>query len=281
VRTLRAMRAAIPGGEVFYEIVGSGTALFVVHGGPGIDHTCFRPWLDPLGDVARVVYSDLLGNGRSDRVALHGGMETWADGVDALRARLGIETIVLFGHSFGGFVAIEYALRHRERLRGLVLCATGPGFAPTEVLMANARARAAPAELAAVEHAFATAPTTDAELRASHRAVLPLYFHRRDARILEAMDAQTHYSAAAVAYGLGECFENWTGGERANEITTPTLVVSGAHDWIMPPRHAGERLHAAIAGSRHVVMNESGHIPFIEEQHAFLDVERDWLATLA
>jgi pimeloyl-ACP methyl ester carboxylesterase len=53
--------------ELFYTGVGAGLPCLVMHGGPGVDHTCFRPWLDRLGDVLRLVYYDHRGNGRSSR----------------------------------------------------------------------------------------------------------------------------------------------------------------------------------------------------------------------
>ena len=272
------MKARIAGGEIFYESLGRGRALFVVHGGPGIDHTCFRPWLDPLGEVARVVYLDLLGNGRSDRVALAGGMAFWVDGIDELRAALGIEKIVLFGHSFGGMLGQEYAVRHPQRLEGLILCATGPGLADSEVIFEKAKARATPAQLEDVVAALSE-PAKDAEaMRASTRSLLPLYFHRYDPAIGEKMTRETIYCPEATAFGLGECLDAWT--PRPGDIRAPTLVLSGADDWVTPVEHGGAVLGAAIPGAKHVVFAKSGHFPFIEEQRAFLDAVRAFLAAL-
>ena len=118
------MQTQINGNEVFYTTNGQGRPMLLMHGGSGLDHTYFRPWLDTLSDQVQLIYYDQLGQGRSTRPQSYEGisMDTWADEADALRASLGFDRIILFGHSFGGFIAQEYALRHGEYLDGLVLC---------------------------------------------------------------------------------------------------------------------------------------------------------------
>jgi proline iminopeptidase len=207
-------------------------------------------------------------------------MELWADGIDELRASLGVERMVILGHSFGGFVALEYALRHREHLDGLVLCATGPGMADSDVLLANAKARATPDQVAAVIEALTAPAKDDAQMRAGWNKVASLYFHRFDPAIGAAMDEHTIYSASALDFGFGQCLPSWTGGARLKEIGVPTLIVNSADDWIMPLAQSGEALRDGIARSKLVVMERSGHFPFIEEQAAFLATMRGWLATL-
>src|SRR5437016_4873387 len=123
------LRAAVNGTELFYALHGDGRPLVTLHGGLGLDHTYFRPWLDALGDAAQLVYYDQRGHGRSQRPPLdHVGHDTWAADAEELRAHLGHERIVLFGHSYGGYLAQEYALAFGERLAGLILCSTAPAF---------------------------------------------------------------------------------------------------------------------------------------------------------
>src|SRR5438105_10741962 len=105
----RNMYAQINGNQVFYMIQGQGRPMFLMHGGSGLDHTYFRPWLDTLSDQVQLIYYDQLGQGRSTRPQSYEDitMATWADEADALRAQLGHDRIILFGHSYGGFIAQE------------------------------------------------------------------------------------------------------------------------------------------------------------------------------
>ena len=98
------------GYRLFVEDVGSGFPLVVLHGGPGMDHTMFRPWLDPLGDEFRLLYVDERGQGRSDRVdPARLSLDVFARDVDLLAAALGLEAFALLGHSFGAIVATWHA----------------------------------------------------------------------------------------------------------------------------------------------------------------------------
>src|SRR3954454_5548384 len=101
------MIARLNGTEIFFDIISSGyaveeaqlrskPAIFILHGGPGVDHSGYRPWLDALGEELQVVYVDHRGNGRSGR----SGTETYTIGqmaqdIEALRQHLGLDRIIL------------------------------------------------------------------------------------------------------------------------------------------------------------------------------------------
>jgi proline iminopeptidase len=89
--------------ELFYVEVGEGLPCLVMHGGLGGDHSSLHPWLDPLGDVMRLVYYDHRGNGRSGRPRSESiTFEQLCADADALREHLGFEEIAVLGYSFGG-----------------------------------------------------------------------------------------------------------------------------------------------------------------------------------
>jgi proline iminopeptidase len=136
------------GTELFYVEVGEGLPCLVMHGGLGIgDHSVLHPWLDPLGDVMRLVYYDHRGNGRSGRPPPETiTFEQLCSDADALREHLGFETVAVLGYSFGGFVALEYALRDPEHLSHLILLDTAPTFDYEEEIEANARRKGATQE---------------------------------------------------------------------------------------------------------------------------------------
>src|ERR687887_566863 len=99
------------GYRMFVQEVGSGFPLIVLHGGPGLDHTHFRPWLDPLGDDFRLLYVDERGQGKSERVDPETlSLEVFARDVDLLAEALGLERFALLGHSFGAIVTTWHAI---------------------------------------------------------------------------------------------------------------------------------------------------------------------------
>src|SRR6266581_1536949 len=99
--------------------------IVMVHGGPGADHTFYKEWYASLAEIAQVVYYDHRGNGRSeDGPRERWNLDQWADDLRALCEALGIEKPIVFGASFGGFVALNYALRHPDHPARLVLSST-------------------------------------------------------------------------------------------------------------------------------------------------------------
>jgi proline iminopeptidase len=99
--------------------------LLLLHGGPGIDHAPMKMGLGELRDVAQVVWFDHRGHGRSDwRTPDEWNLDTWADDVVRLCDALGIEHPIVFGGSFGGFVAQRYIGRHPDHPAKVVLGST-------------------------------------------------------------------------------------------------------------------------------------------------------------
>ena len=88
------------GYRLFVEEIGAGFPLIVLHGGPGLDHTMFRPYLDVLGDEFRLLYVDQRGQGRSERVDPRTlSLEVFARDVELLRDALALDRFALLGHS--------------------------------------------------------------------------------------------------------------------------------------------------------------------------------------
>lgn len=263
--------------ELFVATQGHGPPVLVMHGGLGVDHTYFRPWLDRLADNVTLVYYDHRGNGRSARPDLtevdHG---TWVADADALRATLGHERIVVLGHSYGGFLALEYALAHPERVEGLVLIGTSATMRHWDVVHANlATHDPTPEQL----RAFEDRPfSDDGEMAATLSALLPVYFHRPDDSVLGELRQMVVSVEASVAGG--RCLADYDLRGELGNIDVPALVLGGRHDFIMPPQHTAVPLAAGLPRSELVVFEDSGHFPFIEETDHFTEVVAGWLARL-
>jgi proline iminopeptidase len=115
-------------GRLYVREIGQGLPMIVLHGGPDFNHEYLLPELDRLAALCRLVYYDQRGRGRSftgedpDVVSLASEMED----VDAVRAWTRSNSVALLGHSWGGLLALEYAIRHPERVSRLILMSTAP-----------------------------------------------------------------------------------------------------------------------------------------------------------
>ena len=258
---------------------GSGVPMIVLHGGMGWDHTYLRPWLSALGDRLELIFVDLRGNGRSPVPADWGEVShaTWVDDIEQLRTRLGHERILLFGHSYGGHLALEYALRCPEHLRGLILCATTPALDYPEVIVANAQTRGTPEQVETLTRTLSAPLPDDEAFRDTMETLLPLYFHDPHSDLAETIFDQVTSRAAAFNHAVFKCLPGYNVQDRLKEIATPTLVLGGRDDWITPPAQAAERLHAGLPNSELVIFSNSGHFPFAEEPTAFERAVRNWL----
>lgn len=259
---------------------GTGPPMFCLHGGLGLDHSYFRPWLDPLAEYVELVYYDHRGNGRSARPEDWSRVDhaVWVDDIERLRRHFGFDEILLFGHSYGGYFAQEYALAYPQHVRGLILCDTSPAADYGEAVFAGAAARATPEQLHLLASGF-TQPFTGTadDFGSTYAAILPLYFHDPDPAHLAAVSAEMRFSPGAFNRGFIECRPHFNTLGRLGEIEAPTLILSGRDDIIVPPEHGAKRLHEGMPHSELVLFEHSGHFPFVEEQDRFLQVVREWL----
>nr|WP_281253165.1 alpha/beta fold hydrolase [Rubricoccus marinus] len=259
--------------------------MLALHGGLGWDSAALRPWLDPLAEHARLTYVDLLGCGSAPdpddwSTVAHG---TWAAGVEDVRQRLdeargGHERVILFGHSYGGIIALEAALAYPERVAGLILCATPSAAAHIPAAVERAQARDLSADVRAALNAVLSAPpTSDAEFAALMPALLPLYAHAPDAHDFAAYAAGIRFRAAPCRRSFYELLGDYDARQRLAEIAAPTLVLSGRHDWVAAPADAHADFLAGLPLAEGHVFEHSGHLPFLEEPEAFVRVAGEWL----
>src|SRR5256714_10977629 len=173
------MQFVLPDGyNLHVEEVGSGFPLIVLHGGPGLDHTMFRPWLDPLGDELRLLYVDERGQGRSERVdPATLSLEVFARDVDLLAEALELDGFALLGHSFGAIVTTWHATEIGTAAAYVIsggADASEPLLADVEASLVAMGDRGRP-----IAESWEQEQTveTDAELEVLMRAQMPFDFH--------------------------------------------------------------------------------------------------------
>ncbi len=271
--------ATANGHKLYYATLGRGMPVIFMHGGLGFDHQYFRPFVDPLADAAQVVYYDHLGHGKSDRPANFSEitLERLSSDCDALATALGFDRFVLVGHSYGGFIAFDFAFRFPNRLAGLVFTCTAPDLTSGQRKPLGGTQAQADALARIFEGQAANA--TDREFRANWTAVAPLYYNNASppAGVLEDVDRRTIYSAAGANRGL-EILGGYDFVSRLRNLKVPTAVQYGAGDiWRFGDN---ERIAKNIPGATLKYYANSGHWPFQEEQSAFIADMRRFVTSL-
>lgn len=272
-------------GRVWYESAGEGPAILLVHGGPGASSDYLVPLMDLAAEGYRVVRYDQLGSRRSDKpddTALW-VVPRFVEEVETLRQALGLGKIRFIGQSWGGFLAIEYALNYQSSLHSLVIYS---GAASTAQCVAgmNSWRRLLPAATQEVLARYEASGETD---HPEYLQAMEILYQRHLCRVnpyppylQESMD-----NMAAPVYntmwGPNEftCTGNlmtWERRDRLGEINVPSLVLCGRYDEVVPA--CAETIHAGIPGSELVIFEESSHLAHFEEPDRFMTVLRDFLA---
>ncbi len=276
------MLAHVNGANVFFDVEGMGLApsgtgmiakeaCFVLHGGPGMDHSYFKPWLSPLADTMQLIYVDHRGTGRSERVPLETcTIEQMADDIEELRKLLGLGRVSVLANSFGGFWALTYALRHPDSVSRMILVTTSPSHEFYQAAEKELERKATPDQKAVAPAVFEGKIESEEEFRRWWDIMMPLYFaHWEEQRGREMIERGVDNPHVA-SYMFRHEIPKYDVRPRLGEITAPTLVVAGRHDWVTPVGES-ELIANGISGSELIVFEESGHMPFIEEQDGFID----------
>jgi proline-specific peptidase len=277
-------RIEVPGGQVAYGIVGEGErTLLTLHGGPGVP----SPYLYSMADLARnglrVVFYDQLGCGDSDQpddMALW-VVDRFVEEAEAVRRALDLGRVDLWGQSWGGMLAQEYALTYPDSLRTLGLASTicSSSFHRQELARL---VEAFPRRTATLlRDALAGGETTSP----GYQAAIAEFWRRHVCRIPFPPDVQRSVNETSTAV-LGTMWgpddvafvgalSRWDVTDRIAAIDVPTLITVGAYDSLTP---ASARMIAdRIAGSEMVVFEDSSHQAHWEERDLYMQVVREFL----
>ena len=249
--------------------------LLLLHGGPGFDHSSFKPAFNSLADVAQVVYLDDRGNGRSDRSEpSHWNLARWGDDVRAFCDALDIEAPVVLGVSFGGMVAMSYATRHPEHPGRLILASTTARTRLDRIVAAFTRLGGPETGEAARRYWEAPGPET---LPDYARLCFPLY--SRAARDPDANGRTVWNFDVMFRFGGGEDRDFDLLPDLAR-VRCPTLILAGEDDPITPMGDS-EDIVAALPSElvRFERFANAGHGVWRDEPEAALRVIRDFLAS--
>ncbi len=283
---------------IYYEAMGRGAPLVVVHGGPGASHDYFLPYLLPLMRTNRLIFIDERGSGKSSKLEdpKEYTVANMVEDLEAVRVGLGLGRISLLGHSFGGVVVQAYAFKYQKNLSHLIL---GSTFASTKELneaLAKMKSQMEPRDqerLAALETAglfgkgesweHGRYPEEYARLAWGNGYFPYLYQSRPDPNYDPASsNTTTSWDVYREMWGSdGEFVIDGNLKEveyvdRLHEIKVPTLIIVGNHDESDPKM--SKEMHEKIAGSQLVILPNSGHMTFVDQNEQFLRTVREFIA---
>jgi pimeloyl-ACP methyl ester carboxylesterase len=256
-RMLTDSLTRVDGLELAYRAHGVGPTLLLLHAFP-LNQRMWDPQLEALADRCHVVTVDLPGFGASQTTDGDFTIDQLADLVADFATRLGHERIVLGGLSMGGYIALAFARRHPERLRGLILADTRAGADAPEarekrLALIEEVGRAGTKGLAGSFPHTATAPATAIDR--------PELLKQLEGWIRQA-------SPDAVRGALRMMADRPDATPVLATIRVPTLVIVGEADGATPPPEA-EKLATGVAGAELVRIPAAGHLSSLEAPEAF------------
>jgi len=275
----------VAGYQIWYRRVGhGGIPLLTLHGGPGAGHDYLEP-LERLATDRSVIFYDQLGCGKSgqpdDRSLWR--IERFVAEVDTVRRALGLEQIHLLGHSWGGWLAIEYMLSRPRGVVSLILASTSASL-PQFVAETTRLKTELPLEI------YQTLQRYEALGDYHHpdyEAAVLEFYKRHLCRLdpwpeplLRSIDTLTGNIVYETMNGPNEFIvignlKKWDRTDRLGEISVPTLITVGRYDELTPA--CAETLRRGILNSRMVIFEESAHLAHLEEPDKYRQVVTDFL----
>jgi len=266
--------------SLYVRVMGRGYPLVLMHGGPGLDHTTLSS-LEPLADRFTLIFYDHRANGRSSGAAESMTWEHLTADADALREALGYAQWAVLGHSFGGQVALEYALRYPERVSHLLLFDTcGDVWWYEENAPEILRKRGYSAATTQAARRFFNGDLRPDEVRPIVMKFMRAYFYHLGLWDLpQVVTSAFHLKMRPTThvFAFGTLLKRWSVMHRLGEIAMPTLVLAGRFDFLFPSEHQAilaDRLpHAHLE-----IIERAGHNAHAERPAEVMGIVRRFIA---
>jgi proline iminopeptidase len=267
----------VSGARLYYRDLGEGKPIIVLHGGPDFDHNYLVPEMDRLAGSFRVIYYDQRGRGRSvEGVAPEDvSVSSEVEDLEEVRRSFGLDPVALLGHSWGGVLAMEYAIRHPEHVSHLILLNTAAAshrdFLATHERLLDLRPAGDVESMQKLSTGAAFAKgSLDAEAdyyRIHFKVAIrqPEHLERIIERLRSNFTEETVVLARAIEQRPYD--ETWRRADYdllplLGRLDIPTLVIHGEDDFI--PVEVPARIAQTISGAQFSVLPGCGHFAYLE-----------------
>ncbi len=268
---------SVNGTELFVNIMGEGEPLIVLHGGPGLSHDYFLPHLEPLSNHMKLILFDQRGMGRSsvDLDSTSFSMELIIEDIEALRQKLGLNSIHLMGHSWGGIVAMHYAVNYPQNLSSLILCNSMPASPDfDEQLGKNFQQTFERQNMEDLEPLQKKIDAGNRDIAVQERYVQlhfrPSFYDTSDVNKLQLNLSDSFFKTEELLPYLASHEEPRSLIPELKSVHVPALIIRGEIEVI--PVESDRKLEEILKNGKLISIDKAGHFPFVEKPEEFTEL---------
>lgn len=266
----------INGSQVYYKTMGEGEPLVIVHGGPVLDHSYLLPHLEPLAEDFQLIFYDQRAAGKSsiDVDSKTMSLDGFIEDIEQVRQQLNLGKINLLGHSWGGMLAMNYAIKYDQHLNHLILSnASAPSVADAQqeaFLVAQKMTKRDGDKLDNLASS-GLLRTEDPSGAIKEMMMISYRVHMYDTGNMDRLELSIpkDFMLRSEAYRtLNPDLANYDLYDQLRQVSTPTLVVFGESEPAVQ-LHAN-RMVGAFENGELFVVKGAGHFPFIENSKSYV-----------
>ncbi len=264
----------INGTQLFIDQEGKGEVLLVIHGGPGLNHSYFKPHLEQLATKFKVIYYDQRACGQSAIPAVDSlSLSFFINDIEAIRKLSGAKKVNLLAHSWGALLAVQYGMKYPEKINKMILSnpvALNLEYQKASMDMLQSKTTKQDSIdraviIASNSFKYKNVSSVDSLMQIVFRAS---FFDRSKSTALKLNLPTNYFKATNSLYqGLGKDLQAYDFYQDVKSFSFPVLIIAGSADNI--PIAAIHRIQENIPKSKLVMFDKSGHFPFIEEPSKF------------
>lgn len=272
----------INGAEIYYKRAGEGEPIIVVHGGPLLDHGYLVQYLKPLSKNHELIYYDQRLSGRSsaDIDSSDVSLEIFIEDIEALREKLNLGKVHLLAHSWGGLLAMNYAIKYSDHLQSLILLSSMPASSDLwnkeQALLAQ---KVTKKDRDMLQEILNSDLFKNDQSKAIEK-LLKISFRSefQDSSLVDSLNfyiPDDYMSRSQKFSSLGPEISNYDLHSKLAKLNIPTLLVYGETEAAV--KLSGARLDSTFQQSTLTVIDQTGHFPFIERSDVFIKGLRKFL----
>lgn len=267
----------INGTQLYYKVVGQGEPILIIHGGPGLNHKYLFPNLQFLTDRYQLIFYDQRASGRSSLTLDSNSVtiDNFIQDIDELRNTFGIEKLNIMAHSWGGLLAMKYAIKHPENTKSLILISSVGASSEISTMANQILAEQFTKEDSM--HRAEIIQTDEFQKREPNaiESLMKIGFKHQFYNIifLDSLNLslnKDYIKTSQLLQNLAKDLTEYDFHSDLNKIQSPTLLIYGSHDPLT--ELAGTRIHESIEKSEFKILDNCGHFPFIEKKDEFKSI---------